>query len=373
MKKGLKIGLGLLAVTATTLAIVYALRTNRDKASAEIAKELVAVPFTVTAAYVKQETFKASLSLRGTVEPHLTATIFSEADGKIISLNINKGVRITKGQILAVIDGKIRAANVQLNTIGYNKAVAENEKANTDYSRMKALFAENNATKAELENAELQLKAATAALSSFDQQVFISKQQLQQTIIKAAFSGVLVDKKANTGDYVQPGTPLGVAVDLDRVIIKVFVPENFITQLNIGTSVLMTADVFPNAEFTGKVKTIVPVASEAKSFPVEIELKNTQKNKLMAGFSMTARFSPNTAAIAFVIPRTALVGGMENPFVYVIDDKKKPIKKVVQVGNAHGTDIAILGGLQVGEIVITSGQSNIEAGKILKDYTITNK
>jgi RND family efflux transporter MFP subunit len=373
MKKGIKNILGIIVVIVIILAIIFVLNDNKNKAQSEIDKELVTVPFTVTAAYVKQETFNTTLSLRGTVEPYFTASIFSEADGKITALHINKGARVSRGQTLAVIDGKIRSANMQLNTIAYNKAKAENEKAAFDYNRLKELFAANNATKVEVENAEMQLKAATAELSSFNQQVFISKQQLQQTTVRAAVSGVVVDKKANIGDYVQPGTPLGVMVDLDRVIVKIFVPETFITQLSIGTAVQMTADVFTDVNFTGKVKTIIPVANEAKSFPVEIELQNNQKNKLMAGFSMTARFNPKASTVAFVIPRTALVGNMQNPFVYVIDDKKNPVKKAVQVGNEYGTSIAILSGLQAGEIVVTSGQSNIEAGKFLKNYTITNK
>jgi RND family efflux transporter MFP subunit len=229
MKKWIKNITGVIAGIVIILAIIFVL--NKNKIQSEINKELVTVPFTVTAAYVKQETFNTNLSLRGIVEPYFTASIFSEADGKIVSLNINKGARVTRGQTLAVIDGKIRAANVQLNTIGYDKAKTDNDKAAFDYTRIKALFAENNATKIEVENAEMQLKAATAALSSFNQQVFISKQQLQQTTVRAAVSGVIVDKKANIGDYVQPGTPLGVMVDLDRVILKIFVPETFITRL----------------------------------------------------------------------------------------------------------------------------------------------
>jgi RND family efflux transporter MFP subunit len=372
MKRVAKISIGVISLAAIIAAIAFTLSRNKNKAQEEIKKESIEVPFTVSATIVKEQTFNSNQAYRGTVEAKSIVTIFSEADGKLLSNNIVKGNYVTKGTVLAIVDKTIRQASNQLNVVSYDKAKIDYDNAKHNNERFQNLYKENNATAVEAENATLQLKAAQAQLHSIEQQIIISKKQIQQTTIVAHSSGFIIDKKSYSGDFVQPGTPLGTIADLNTVLIKVFVPESYVVKLSVGKKVNMNADVYPDETFIGVVKTILPIANEAKAFPVEIEVSNNRNRKLMAGMSMNVLFEPNIATSALVIPRTAIVANANGNYVYVIDANKKTSIKQVSIGRDFGNLVEIISGLTKEEIVITSGQSNIEQGKILKDYTITN-
>jgi RND family efflux transporter MFP subunit len=370
MKKVFRISIWIVVLLVAIGIIAFKLFSNKQKAAGEINKELVAMPFTVAAAYVKEETFSADVSFRGTVEVKNIITIFSEADGKLISSAIEKGRLVNRGQVIATVDKVLRVAANQINNIGFEKAQADYNIAKANANRYTALLKENNATAVETENAALQLKAAELQLKTIQQQINISQKQLGQTVIHSPVAGIIIDKKAHAGDYVQAGTPLGTIAELHTVIVKIFIPETFITKLKSGTPVSMIADIYPGISFNGIIKNIIPVANEAKAFPLEIEIANNQMQKLMAGMSMSAIFKPASSVTALTIPRTAITGDILKPTVYIIDGSKKPVLTSVGIGRDFGNSIEIISGLKKGDIVIVSGQSNIEQGKILKDYKI---
>jgi len=373
MKRIIKISMWAGALLAAIAIVAFTLIGNKDKANAEINKELVAVPFTVTAAYVTEASFSDNATFRGSVEAKNIVTIYSEADGKLVFSAIERGKVFRKGELIGSIDKAIREANNQINSIGLDKAKLDYANAKTNANRYEALVKENNASEVEVENARLQLNAASLQLSTLQQQIHISKKQVGQTQIFAPASGIVIEKKANASDYVQPGTPLGIIADLNTVIVKVFIPESYIPKIKAGNSVSLFADVYPNTVFSGTIKHIIPVANEAKAFPVEIELFNNKPHKLMAGMSMNVSFTANKSITVLTIPRTSIVGDFSKPSVYRIDADKKPMITPIKIGRDFGTSVEVIEGLHKNEIVVTAGQSNIEKGKILSNYKIITK
>ncbi len=373
MKKGLRIAIWVAVILIAVSLVAFTLISNKERATDDINKELVAVPFTVKASYVKEETFTDDATFRGSTEAKNILTIYSEADGKLISSAIEKGRFLNKGQVVGSIDRAIRSATNQINYIAYEKAQSDYNIAKANVNRYEALLKENNATAVEAENARQQLTAAELQLKTYQQQISISQKQIGQTVIVSPASGIVIEKKANQGDYIQPGSPIGIIADLSTVIVKIFIPETFIAKLKNGTAVFVEADVYPGITFKGIIKNIIPVANETKAFPVEIEIANNKPQKLMAGMSVSANFKPTTSITALTVPRTAIVGDLAKPSVYLIDSSKKPRLTAVSIGRDFGTTIEIKSGLKKGDIAITSGQSNIEPGKELKDYKISNQ
>jgi RND family efflux transporter MFP subunit len=351
MQKILKPTLWLLAGIGAVALIAFKLNSNQQKSAQAVRQELQPIPFTVDATTVTEKIFSNELALLGSVEPNNTSTIYSETDGRIVSSSIEKGKTVTKGKVLATLDPALRKAAHEINKVNY-------EKAKTDFARMEQLFKENNASKIDVENARNQLLL-------LEQQVAISDKQLSQTITRAGVSGIISDKKVTVGEYVQPGTALGSLVDLTTVLVKVFVPENRITTVQVGQLVNVTTDVFPSVVFKGIIKNIVPVANEAKSFPVEIAISNNKKDKLLAGMTMHVLFGSTNSKSSLVIPRTALLGNATGYFVFAISNKTQLTKTSVSLGQDFGEFIEIKSGLTVGDTIITSGQANVEQGKVL--------
>jgi membrane fusion protein, multidrug efflux system len=371
MKKGIRILLWIAGAAAVIAGIAFVLAENKQAAKQEIEKDTAIQPFTVTATRVQEHDFSTATSFPGTAMASAMIQIYSECDGKLVQSTLEKGKYIRKGETIGVVDQGIRQINARLNGIGVERAKAEYDNALTNNSRYEALLKENNATVAEVEQTRLQLKNALLQWQSAQQQLTLTQKQVRQTIIRAPISGILIDKKGYTGDFVQPGTILGTIADLNVMVVKVFVPEADVVRLQPGIPVVVTADIFPGAIFKGKIKLILPVANEAGAFPVEVELANNQSVKLMSGMRMQVSFTPNATQRVLAIPRTAINGDFAHPFVYVIDTDKQPVKKTITTGRDLGTHIEVLAGLAPNEIIITNGQANIGQGKRLQAYVLT--
>lgn len=373
MKKGIKIALWSAGFIVLCTLITCKLLKNQETAKVEIEKELKPIPYGVIASYVKSENVNNAQTFRGSIEAKSIVQIFSEADGKIEKLYIEKGAIVVKGQELGTIDPTIRNASNQINAISITKANEDYNVAKKNYDRYQALLKENNASIVEVENAKQQLNATEIQLKTLEQQLAISKRQLQEVRFIAPINGIVIDKKVFNGDYVQPGTILGSIADLNTVIVKIYVPETFVINLKIGSSVKVNADVFPDIQFLGQIKNIIPVANEAKAYPIEIEIPNNNKSHLLfAGMSVTASFANTCNNKTFIsIPRTALTTEKDKTFVFVILKNKKIEKRTITLGVNYGTQVQVLEGLQLGELVISNGQNNVEPGKVLANYTVS--
>lgn len=370
MKKGLRITIWVVLIALLAAGFFITLFNNKEAAAIEMRKEIAPLPFSVLVTRVQQGTFIDETSFRGIVEPRNIVTIYSEADGKVVSAMIEKGRAVRKGQTLAVTDATIREASNRINSISIEKARQDYELAKRNYDRYQALLKENNASVVEAENAAQQLKASEIELQSLRQQQAISAKQVEQTIITSPLSGVIIEKKVFPGDFVQVGAPLGTIADLSSVIVKIYVPETVVAKLRVGEEAAIKADALPAVSFTGRIKAIIPVANEARAFPVELEIANNRQQKLMGGMSTSVFFSKHPHSAGLVVPRTALFVEDEKQFVWVIDDSKKPQKRQVSVNGYHGPGVSVGTGLKPGDLVVISGQNNIEPGKVLKNYTI---
>lgn len=355
MKRWVRWSLWMLLGTGIVAVIAWRLSANKKSAAAEIEKETAAISFSVSASYVRDTTFTNQSSFQGTVEAAGIVTLFSETDGKLLRFPVQRGQRVQQGQMLGSVDRSIKISSSRINEVNY-------EKARSEYNRLSELLAENNASRVEVENARVQMETYAAQLA-------ISKKQVAQTVITAPVTGVVVEKKANEGDYVQPGGELAVIAELKTVIARIYVPELSIVNVKKGGAVSLTVDAFPGQRFFGVVKAILPVANEVKAFPVDVLVQNPSL-QLMAGMSVSAVFPATRSQTALIIPRTALTGDLTRPAVFVIDANKTPRRVKIETGQDFGTAIEVKKGLAKGDVVITSGQANIEPGKILKSYTL---
>lgn len=328
--------------------VAYKLRVNSNITHAEIQAELKPVYYTAGGAVVREMDFSGAFEYRGTVEAGKIITLSAESEGKILYSAMRKGISVPKGLLLVKIDGPVREANYQVSQDNYNKA-------KSDYDKLSALLASGNATGQEVENAQLQMQNAAS-------QVNINKTLVDQTSVVAPDTGVIVDRKISQGEYVQVGSPLGTLVCLNEVFVNVYIPENRVSQIKAGSLVTVKADAYPGIGYPGAVTAVIPVASAAQTFPVEIKLANFKKEKLMAGMNVSVVFAGDQRSKALVIPRTALVAAGKQTAVYLIGHSLKPILTPVVIGHEYGTFLEVLNGLQSGDTVMTSGQSNVEPG-----------
>lgn len=290
------------------------------------------------------DAFKAN----GNFEPIQELTFSAEKSGKVISVLAKEGDYVTVGQTLAIVRSDVINVNAQTANSSYQNAAA-------DYSRYENAYKTGGVTKQQLDQAKLAMVNAKAQLTQANINV-------GDTRIKAPISGFINKKYIEKGSILtgMPATALFDIVNVSKLKLKVTVNESQVVGLKLGNNVNISASVFPDKSFTGKITFIASKADETLNFPIEIEVANNPNNEIKAGMYGTAIFGTNTAKQAEVttIPRTAFVGSVSSNQVFVINNNVATLKKIVS-GRIFGDKVEILDGLNDGDVVVTSGQINL--------------
>jgi len=336
--------------------IIGILEFNKSKAEQAIVKQTFvqnAIP--VTIAQVEITELSNALTLVGTIMAGSDVNIVSEAGGRIVKLYAQPGQFKSAGSIIAEIDSEMRRASVM-------NAQAAYDKAKTDLERMEKMFKEGVMNAMQMDQARYGFQAAEA-------QLIMSKRQLRDTKVTTPISGIINAKMVDQGATVGMNAVIANIVDISTLKVKVNVAEKDAFALKNGDKVTITTDVYPGIEFPGTVMSIAPKADEAHTYPIEIRMSNSKEHPLKAGMFGKVSFTTIEKNDALIIPRSALIGSIKNPKVFVVNDGKAELREV-QTGADAGTNLEILSGLTAGESIVTNGQNNLRPGS---KVTIINK
>jgi RND family efflux transporter MFP subunit len=325
-------------------AIAFVLINNKSKMAVTVqTKKIIAVPVYVIEA--KTETIDKKLEQTGTVFVEKEVSVVSEAQGLIKAVYCDVGDFVKTGQLLFKVDDEIKLATLMIREADYEKSMK-------DLQRFEALLKEGSGTEAQVDGYKLAFKAAEAQLT-------IAKRQVEDTKIKAPFSGVIINRMVNLGSNVNAGAVVVTLVDVASLRIKVSIPENDVFALRNGDKAIVTTDVFPGKEFNAKIKSIGVKGDDLHSFPVELMLLNNKS--LKAGMYVNVEFNQRINRESVVIPRNSIIGSSLDANVFTIENGIAKLKKVT-TGLESGTNIEILSGLNSGEAIVTSGQVNLKDG-----------
>ena len=151
-------------------------------------------------------------------------------------------------------------------------------------------------------------------------------------------------------------------IDISKLRVKINVSESNIYAINTGNQAIVTTEIYPGTEFSGKVTFVSAKGDESHNYPVEVELVNNKQYPLKAGTFVNVKIVVPGTDDGLFIPREALVGSTQNASVYVAENGKAALRKIT-VKNTNGNDLQILSGLTKGEQIITAGQINLVDGK----------
>lgn len=302
----------------------------------------------VKAAKVSKQPIVLDFTANGNFAANQDLKLLSEVSGRITKLLVKEGARVSRGQVLALVDPELT---------NLDRQVAEEnlQKLKTDYARYKSSFETGGVTKSQLDEIELQLRNAEIKLQQENRRVADAN-------IKAPISGIINSRSVEVGTFLSPGTELFEIVDLSQLKLKVTANETQVVNLKVGDKVSIASTVFPGKEFNGTVTFIAAKADNTLNYPVEITVDNSAASELKAGMYGTAHFKFPQQEPTVLIPRGSFVGGVNSNQVYVLSaDSTATVRKVV-AGRIFGEQVEIVKGLEEGETVITSGQINLVDG-----------
>ena len=332
------------------------------------------------------------LNASGYVTARREATVSSKVTGKVIEVMIEEGMKVEAGQILARID----ASNVQANSdlVKAQLAAARSsltetrvrvDEAERELQRMTKLESQKIATQADWDRADATLKSwkarlerQTADVTVAESEVALWKQQLDDTVIRAPFSGIVTSKNAQPGEMISPmsaggsftRTGICTIVDMGSLEMEVDVNESYINRVESGQPVQATLDSYGDWKIPAKVIAIIPTADRQKAtVKVRVGFDKLDPRILPhMGVKVAFQSTDDGQAVnrSIGVPKSAVRQREGRDIVWVVRDGKVE-RRAVTTGGVTGDEVVIAAGLSGGEKVVIEGPSDLAEGNAVKE------
>ena len=345
----LKINFKIVGIIAILLALVIAkLISNKkdfDREQKLVSESKNIVP--VIAEKVGYKSINSVLSVDGTFSAEKEVTVSSEISGKVISVNAEIGNQVNAGQVLAVLDNTVLLAQLE-------QAKANLQKLKNDLQRYETLLKTDGATGEQVEQSKQAVIDA--------QTTFVSLQnQYDNSSIKAPFAGTVTRRYIEKGTFLSPGSEVFDLSNITRLRLIVKVTAEQVGVIKKGEKVSVTADIFPGEPTTGTIYIINDKADQSKLYNVEILTDNTLNGQIKPGMSGKVSFNSNESYRALVIPRIAIPGSLKNPEVYIVRGDSVVLREIT-ITPLNEKEVIVKEGLAANDIIVVSGQINLENG-----------
>lgn len=337
----------------------------------------------------------AVLQATGYVTARRQATVSAQITGTLTEVLIEEGDKVSKGQVLARLeDNALRASlqSAQANAAAAHATVAQSEaqltQALRDADRQEALvgrglvskqLAEQSRTQAETYRAQLQTTRRQAAAA--DAQVGVAQVNLDYTVVRAPFDGVITDKAAQVGEIVSPlsagggftRTGVGTIVDMGSLEIDVDVNEAYIGRVQPDMAAEAVLDAYPDWKIPAHVIAIVPAADRGKAtVKVRVALESRDA-RIVPDMGVRVSFLEKRAPVAtetpkgVFVPAAAVIHRDGHDTVFTVDAEHA--KRHDVTARADGDPRLVSQGLNAGDTVIVSPPDSLTDGAAVRVAT----
>lgn len=373
----------------------------------------------VDVAIARTELLQQQPEYTGTTTPFRIVSVRSQVEGRLLALNLDVGDTVRQGQNIGQLDDvilltELKQAEAELAALQSEVARATNQVSNAraaversrlelvqaqaDSQRQQQLFQEGAIAEQTAQQARTEAQTAAQALRAAQEQVRTEQQAVaaargrvvaQQALVAqtkerrsysrltSPISGVVTEKVTEPGNLLQAGNEVLKIGDFNRVKVVVQVSELELAKIQVGQSVQVRLDAFPNQELIGRVTRISPAADiTARLIPIEVVIPNTG-GKIGSGLLARVNFENQTPQ-RVVVSQTAIQNQAKNQnssqsaaakkdqngTVFVItntEGKTKVTARPVTLGIKADSKVEILSGLQAGESYV------VRSGKPLKN------
>jgi RND family efflux transporter MFP subunit len=332
----------------------------------------------------------AVLNASGYVTARRRATVSSKMTGKVIEVDVEEGMAVRAGQVLARLDDTTQRRYLDLAEAELAAARRQEaeiavrlKEASQTLDRARALVRDGISGQADLDKAEAEANAYKARLDLTREQVTVQERQvavrrseLDDTVIRAPFSGIAISKDAQPGEMVSPvsagggftRTGISTIVDMSSLEIEVDVNESFINRVTPGQKVESTLDAYPDWRIPSHVIAIVPTADRQKATVlVRIGFEQLEA-RILPDMGVKVAFlgapAPASAPVAprLLVPRAAIRTDAGQSVVYVVAGDRLE-RRAVRTGDTKGDAVEVLSGLAAGEQVVVEGPADLADGR----------
>ena len=282
--------------------------------------------------------------LVGTVRSKLRATLEAKQSGRIDTMSVDLGDRVTAGTVLAKLDLPETSARLA-------GATASRDQAQREWQRISTLFSQQSATRAERDAAESQLRTAEAAVEE-------ANALLAYGQIVAPFNGVVTRKWADQGDLAVPGKPLIELEDPSVQQVEIDVPEA------LAQSVAPDIELAVISARVQEAKAVIQEISPAvdpstRTRKVKLQLKDAS---LFLSGEFVRVAIPTAQKEVLVVPGTALVERGQLEILFTVENQRARMR-IVKSAKCCADTVQILSGLQAGDLVVIENADQLKEGQ----------
>jgi len=335
----------------------------------------------------------AVLNASGYVTARRAATVSSKITAKVVEVLVEEGMEIHEGQVLARLDDatprkQLSLAESQLASARRN--LTENEvrlkQARLNQERIHRLKEQGISTQSDLDAADADAASFAARLEVgrqdvevAERQVVLRRQDVDDTVIRAPFSGIAVTKDAQPGEMISPisagggftRTGICTLVDMKSLEVDVDVNESYIHRVTPGQRAVATLDAYPDWQIPCRVIMPVPTADRQKA-TVKVRLGFEQLDpRILPDMGVKVAFlganegqqgqQPAAQRAVVVVPRAAVRRVGDKDVVFVVKEGVVE-RRAVGLSAAPGDEAVVLSGLAAGERVVVEGPADLKDG-----------
>lgn len=329
-----------------------------------------------------------TLKSPGEAVTNMKVDIKTEVAGVIENLSLEESKHVKKGDLLVGLDDeeyRLRYENAAANRLKYlsdylvEKRFAEQEaststdmekiqKAKDDYDSARKLYSEGRISRSEFEKASSEYElalieagekkeeilAATKNLTQAEITVKETQLNLEKTMIRAPFSGIIYNIQVSPQEHVTAGQQLFTLVNIDRIYVQARVLESEISKMKVGREADLKFSAYPGKVFKGIIKAISPVIDpQDRTCKVTIDVANPEE-EIKPGMHADVEIAAEIHKNRLLIPQEAVLVRMGRKMAFVVEGELAKWR-YIDVGLENEDYIEILDGVKDGETVIVDG------------------
>lgn len=356
-------------------------------------------PLTVELARVGRGDIAEHVLVVGNLIGAATVDVVPKVNGRLRTVNVRLGDRVSQGQVLAQIeDNEIREqvkqaeASFEVGRASIRERQADLKFAETNLERSRNLYGRQLLPKQTLDDSEARYQSALAQLDLVRAQFAQASARLDElritrgnTTIVSPVNGFVGRRQLDPGAYASSNSPVVSVVDISFVRLVVNLVEKDLNRVRVGTPAAVEVDALPGETFQGRIARIAPVLDPAtRTAELEIEVPN-RDFRLKPGMYSRVRLTTSTRPNALVVPRNAVVDieGTRGVFVprqpaarpagsgapgagAAGGGQRAPVQQAqfvaVKTGVQDGERVEILDGVNEGDTIVTTGAAALRDG-----------
>jgi RND family efflux transporter MFP subunit len=366
---------GMLKIAGLCALMALAIGCHRNAQIA--AKSPTAVRLAEVTLYRSSEGLRYSAS----IVPFAQANLSFKSSGYVTNIqqvtgadgrrrDVGVGDYVARGAVLAQIRQQDLKNQVDQAEAQLNQVTAQHVQAEHDYARAKALYATQSLTKPDYDQAQARFDSTLAAINQANAILHQAELALNDSDLKAPFSGYILTRNIELGNLATPATTAFTIADMSAVKVSFGVPEDALGQLHLAQEFIIHLQDDTKG-FQGRVTSISPNADERnRVFTVEVTVSNP-KGSLKPGMIASLSLGEGSASSVPSVPLSAVVPYPSQPGHFAVmvaqqrSGKWTAILREVQLGETHESLIAVVG-VQPGEKVVAVGAQLLADGEAIE-------